>query len=371
MRDPMDRPALRIVHLTGGYRAFDLGDDDIRIGPDFQRHMLKIPTPTYNALYRALISIGLQPIGVDFIASRAQVEMNLPPDFQTFSSSSGFAALKAERAWSDVKNVPEQRTSEIFDFSGRFATYHRLLTLRIRELSEAYRGCLVAQLTDIDGKYKSPVDRALFSNGFQLYIEAALHAFLADAAGMRDLIAEAVWRLVLGEVATDVTTLSAFLKKTRTRQADSPLVAEVHSAGAADGWLKVLTDLRNAVTHIAPLANAHELHMSQVRHQPLQGGSIPVVHYPMLRADGTARTRSERIDLDDGQRREVQVRRYRDFVNESGDGLAYAVACADRLVTLSARVRQTAGLEHRMHEITDADIVGEVRVHRPGQNERP
>ena len=360
------RPALRIIHLTGGYRAYDFGETEIRVGLDFQRCMLAIPNQPYNDVFAALESIGLQVIGTDFTSSPYQREMHLPPDFQTFTSHSGFAALWGERSWSDVKNVQAQRTRKILDISGRFATYHRLLTLRIREMSEAYRGGIIAQLTDIDGKYRTPNEGELFDNGFQGHIEASIHAFLADAAALRDLIAEAAWKLILNHQDDNVTTFSTFLKKTRNFVADHPLIAELHQAGAEGGWIKNLTDLRNAVTHIAPLANTHELHSSQLRQQRLRGGSVPTLHYPLTMADGSLRPRPEPIDFDDHAGLEARFRTYHDFVSGSGDALVYASKCADQLVAVATRVREAAGLAHKILTITDADLVGPARFYRTG-----
>jgi hypothetical protein len=112
-----------------------------------------------------------------------------------------------------------------------------------------------------------------------MHIEAAIHAFPADAAGMRDLIAEAAWRLVLKQPAADVTTLATLLKRTRARS--EPLIVEIREAGAEGGWLKALTELRNAVTHIAPLANTHEVHLIDFRLQALGSGVLPYLHYPL------------------------------------------------------------------------------------------
>lgn len=360
------RPALRIVHLTGGYRAYDFGESEIRVGLDFQRYMLAIPNQPYNDVFAALESIGLQVIGTDFISSPSQQEMHLPPDFQTVTLHSGFAALWGERSWSDVKNVQAQRTRMILDISGRFATYHRLLTLRIREMSEAYRGGILAQLTDIDGKYKKPNEGDLFDNGFQNYIEAAIHAFLADAAALRDLIAEAAWKLILGQNNNEVTTFRAFLKKTKSFVSDHLLIAQLHQAGAEGGWIKNLTDLRNAVTHIAPLANTHELHTSQLRQQSLRDGSIPTLHYPLTMADGSLRPRAEPIDFDDHAGLDARFRTYGEFVNSSGDALIYASKCADQLVAVATQVREAAGLKHEIRTITGADLAGPVRLHRTG-----
>jgi hypothetical protein len=368
MTDPLPsagRPALRVIHLTGGQRAFDLGEPKIRIGPDLNRPFLTIPDQPYAEAYRALASIGLAPIGVDFITGPPRLREQAPADFQTLAEDHHCTALWCERAWSDVRNVPSQRDAITLSISARFTTYHRLLTLRIRDLSEAYRRCLLARLTDIDGQYSHPVPGSLFSNGFQTLIEAGIHAWLADAAGMRDLIAEAIWRLVLRESSDQVTTLTAFLRRTKGRDDDSGLIADLQAAGAADAWLKVLSDLRNGIIHAAPLANTHELHMTQCREQPLQGGSMPALHYPLTAAGGLLRPRPDPIDFEDEAALEGRLREYRAFVDASGDALTYACATTTRLVVLANRVREAAGLSHRIRQITSADIIGPVRFAAP------
>jgi len=360
------RPALRIVHLPGGLRAYDIGDANIRIGPDLRCHLLSIPTQPYRRVYLALGSIGLDTLGVDFITNTGPISELQPPDFHIYTAGAGFAAMTGERAWSDVKNVPEQATAEILNIAGRFTTYHRLLTLRIRDLSEAYRACLLLHLTDLDGKYAAPVEGQLFSNLFRTHIEAAMHAFLADAAGLRDLIAETIWRLVLNRSTREVTTLATILKRTRSSPAEHPLLAELHAAGAEGRWLKVLTDLRNAIIHIAPLGNTHELHLMQLRLNPVKGGVVPGLHFPLTAADGTVRPRSEPIEVRDEAQFKARRDTYRDFVDGSGDALAYACQTTALLIGLAARVRVATGLRQQMLQITDADIVGKVRIFKGG-----
>jgi hypothetical protein len=359
--EPRPRPALRVIHLAGGLRAFDLGDDEVRVGPDYEWSLLQFPTQPYAQTFTALRGIGLRTIGVDFIAHRTTAVLRDPPDFQAFSLVGGFAGLDGERAWSQVKNVREQRSPEVVDTAARFSTYHRLLNLRLRELSAAYNNCLLAKLTDMDGSYRRPTDRTLFANGHLVNVEAAIHAFLADAAGLRDLIAEAVWRLVLREPAPDVTTLATLLKRTRTRADTPPLLSEIRTAGSVGGWLKAMTELRNAITHVAPLANSHELHSMQVRLQPLQGGSVPIVHYPLTTADGGLRPRPSFVDFDETAQLKARFDEYDEFVNQSGDALIYASETFDRLVSLATRVRLAAGLKHQLLTITDADIIGPVQ----------
>jgi hypothetical protein len=262
-----------------------------------------------------------------------------------------------------VKNVPDQRTPEVLDISGRFKAYHRLLTLRIGDLSEAYRHCLFGQMFDLQGKRQHPPDRQLFSNGFQPRLEAAVHAWLADAAGLRDLIAEAVWRLVLKDAEPGPKKLAPFLTATKARTAEHPLVAELQIAGAAGGWLKVLSDLRNDVLHTAPLANSQELDSMQVRMLQLaSGGGLPSAHYPLTLADGGLRPRPAPVNFDDEANLRSRLDAYRDFVDGSGDALDYAVRTTERLIGLATRIREAAGLTHKIRNITSADLIGPIQI---------
>jgi hypothetical protein len=360
-------PALRIVHLDGGLRAYDLGEPETRVGPDYKRHHMTFPRQPYAELYGVLRSLGFRPVGVEFFTNSAVPEDIQPPDFEVLSDTLACSTLQAQRAWSDVRHVAGQRSAEVLDLAGRFSTYHRLLTIRVRDLSEAYRRCLLAQLTTPDGRYQVPRPGTLFANGFQTYIEAALHAFLADAAGLRDLIAEATWRLVLKKPQSDVTTLGKFLKRSKDERFRSPLVESIHVAGSDGGWLKRLTDLRNTVTHVAPLANTHELHETQLRMLPLRGGALPIAHYPLTMADGSLRSRPEPIDFDaeDEDVLKARLDEYRQFVEHSRDALAYVTDVLDRLVMLGNVVRTAAGLRSQMRTMTDKDIVGPVTIYGP------
>lgn len=357
-----DLLSLRIVHLHGGLRAFDFGDPQVTLGPAQDVPLLGLGRPAYRELFAALANASFPPIGVDFLTHKAEVCGIAPPDWRVFNLQSGFSALDAEQAWGNVRHVAGQKTPEIADFAGRFTTYHRLLNLRIRELSDAYARALRARLLDDEGRYEPPSKGGLFSNGFLTYIEAAIHAFLADAAGFRDLIAEAAWRLVLREGSADVTTLGSFLKRTRTRH--HPITEAMRVAGANGGWLKNLTDLRNAVTHIAPMANTHEIRMIDLRLRTVGTVAVAQIHYPLTTSSGGSRDRPARIDFTNEAQIRGRLEEYRDFVAKSGDALAYAAITFQRLVSLAKDVRLASGLKSEILHLTDKDIIGPVTIRR-------
>lgn len=361
-RTPMDDSkfsALRVVHLQGGQRAFDLFEAHVTVGVSEEQPILTIPRPRYPTLYAVLRQIGFSSIGVDVLSHIGEAHGVIPPNWQVCNNQTGFSAMMRERAWTDVRNVPSQKTPELIDFAGRFTTYHRLLSHRVRELSEAYSRALRAALLDLDGKPKPLVSGGLFSNGFLTYIDAAIHGFLADAVCFRDLISEAVWRLVLKESSTEVKVLPSLVKTSKSSR--EPVVLAIHAA-AKDGWLKQLTDLRNGVTHIAPLANAHELHMADLRLKSVGEVTVPYVHYPLTTKDGGMRDRPPRVVFSNDEKTRNVIKEYRAFVAESGDALEYAAATFDRLVGLASDVRLAAGLQSQVLLITDKDIIGPVRI---------
>jgi len=215
----------------------------VEVDPD--KVFAEFHRPPYGQLYAVLDRHGLRPVGVDISSHRLQANGLMPPDWRVFIAGKGFYVSDVEQAWGNIRNVEGQKDPILVDLSLRFQTYLRLLLLRIRCLSEAYHLALRARLLGAE-VFGREATTGLFAGAYLTDIEAAIHAFLADASGLRDLIAEALWRLVLKHEDGEVTVLSSFLKKARC--SDDPLVAEVVSAGVEGGWLKTLTTLRNAIT---------------------------------------------------------------------------------------------------------------------------
>lgn len=107
---------------------------------------------------------------------------------------------------------------------------------------------------------------------------------MADAAAYRDLIAETVWRLVLGGEAS-VTTLGTFVKK--AAKETNPLAVQIVADGKPGGWLKTFTDLRNEITHVAPVGRSQTFHFCEPREVALKKqGNVVQLHYPLLQGKG-------------------------------------------------------------------------------------
>lgn len=349
--------AIRVVHLRGGLRAIDLGNGPVSIEVDPDKVFAEFQRPRYSQLYGMLSHHGMTPVGVDISSHRMQADGLMPPDWRVFVAGKGFYISDVEQDWGNVRNVEGQKDAALVDLSLRFQTYLRLLLLRIRHLSEAYHQALRAKMLSAEA-FGGEATPGLFAGAYLTDIEAAIHAFLADASGLRDLIAEALWRLVMKQEDGAVTVLSSFLKKARSH--DDPLVAEVVAAGAEGGWLKTLTTLRNAITHVAPLAQSQELHMMDLRQATLGDIAAPILHFPLLTEAGELRARPTLFAGSPREMMQARLEEYRAFVAGSGDALEYCLQTLDRLAHLAARVRVAAGLQAEMMVFDQSNIIGGV-----------
>lgn len=344
----------RLVHLLGGLHVLDdcSGRATIQTGPDaISGHF---PAPPYPNLYATLRSLGLIPIGVEFVNDLSIRGLDAP-DWECLWVPGGFRAKDERRAWGDVRTAAlKDKNGPVIDLASRSITYVELLGIRILDLSIAYNQMLRAwRLTRGEPGH-------FFSNTFQRNIDAAVHAFVADAASYRDLIAEIVWRLVLNG-QEKVTTLASFIKKAAT--ASHPLAVSIIAAGKPGGWLKVFTDLRNEITHVAPAGRSQSLHFCEPREVALAtSGSVVQLHYPLLEQGGEIRRVDyNSFDYDNDQAIQSAIESYKEYVGSSIDGLQYAWETFGKLLTLHGEAGAAANLRSEQRTLTKDDIIGEIR----------
>ncbi len=341
----------RIVHLLGGLRAVDDRQGKVFVQAGRDCKFCEFPVPNYAKLYAALRALKLETVGAEFVNDHSYQGLDTP-DWQCAAPSGQFSMRLERHAWADVRHAAIQdRNPEIADGAARAKTYVDLLAVRIFQLSGEYNGCLRAWhlgAGDPNGTF--------FENGFVRNIDAAIHAFAADAASLRDLIAELVWRDVQGEVE-EVRTLGTFLKRNRDNQ--DPLVSEIVAEGQNGGWIKQLTDLRNHITHVAPVGRGHALHFCEARKRNIGDiPDIPTLHYPLLGDDGSIlEILDSSIDYDDAGAFKAAIREYQNIVSQSIDALQYAWETVARLVDLLGDVRQRAGYRTETPHLTEDDIV--------------
>ncbi len=351
-------PALRVVHLAGGLRAIDFNQPQVRIEvvPNVQFGSFR--TPDYQNLFQVLVTLGFRPIGADFYTRHADSEGS-PPDWQAFRVDGGYYAMLAERSWSGVRYAASRdgnATLEILASKAR--TYLRLLPLRLRQLSEAYNSSLARALT---GRSTVKIGHH-FGNEWGEHIDAAIHAFLSDAAAFRDVLSEIVWRVILGNDDKSVTSLSGLLNKTKNNR--HPIVVLIRES-AKDGWISHLSDLRNQIVHVAPVADSQEHHMCELRaHRSPSGQDIPTIHLALLEGSGHVRKPSSTfVDYNDEEAVKASLASYQEYVRSSRDALDVCEYFCAKLVSLSMRIKNFGFLEEREIIITDDDIVGPIELY--------
>lgn len=351
----MDFDETRIFHILGGLRAVDNGRGDICVGVASNPRLCAIARPPKKQLYTVMCEANLQPIGGEIIYHLAQTIGAMPPTWET-SYNGRTKAKDARVMWANIRADTARRGQrEICDLAGRITTYLELLSIRIRQLSDAYNATLNAHLIN-----QSSIKPGLFSTIYMVEIEAALHAFFADAASFRDLLAESCWRLVLRQGGREVTRMRTFLNK--AKNSSDPIAQELVRAGAAGGWIKNLTDVRNDIVHVAPVAQSQEHSFCDLRMVEVdQDGRVPILHYPLTQKDGSIRRPSDRfVDYSEKTNVERSLEEYREFVKDSMDALENAWRTFSRLVELSESIRMDAGLTAGIPIITPT---GGVRTH--------
>lgn len=352
----------RIVHLHGGLRAFDGGGPKTDIGMCNGAVLAQFNSPPYQSLYSGLTQLGLRPLGVEFQTAPAGLVGASLPDWRCFSLVSGFYAAKEDEIWMGVRhNASTTGQPLVADLAGRCGTYLRLLSIRVREISEAYGRCLHGYMAN-----KKRIEAGFFTNDWTQYVDAALHAYMADAASFRDLLAEMVWRLVLGQSLPATSTLGGFIKQAAAKDSGVALVKDVLAQAKEGGWLRNLSDVRDAIIHVAPLSRSQEFHFVATRLLSLPGGvSLPALHYPLTEADGSIRRRpSEPVDFTDEAKIKLALEQYHAFVARSGDALDFAIESFLRLTALAREVQTYCKLVSKPIVLTSKEIIGPITVTR-------
>lgn len=342
---------LRVVHLRGGLRAVDDRSGKCAIQVEYNQVFGHFQTTEYSQLYSQLIGLSLPPLGCEFV-NAASYQGQQPPDWELASPENGFLILAERNAWSNIRFAEsENGNAATADIAGRTATYLQLLSIRMLQLSRAYNDMLRCWAQNRNRKAGH-----LFDNLYMTYVDAAVHAFVADAASFRDLITESIWCLVL-QNAPRVTRLTSFRREVSSSQ--HPLADVVLQAANEGGWLFKFTALRNDIIHVAPIGKRAGLHMCMIQELAIGASVFPYLRYPLLDTDGAVRaSRLPDLRTDEAARRSLKD--YKAFVERSIDALDYAWDITNKLVELQRGVRTAAGLHAEFPHITDNDVIGDI-----------
>lgn len=344
----------RLLHLPGGLRLLDERKEKIVLQLHAGKTYATIATPEYSLVYATVAQIGLPTIGVEF-PTLDTLRGVAAADWQAASPSKGFA-LRAERnAWTQVRTLAQSEGREFdADLANRASTYLDLAAIRLFDLSNCYSRVLIAFDHDSDARQKIGF---LYHDGFVTALEAAIHAFAADAASFRDLIIEAAWRLLkLGD--QPVRKIERFLNAYKNKIGTHPIGDELWSVSKG-GWLYQLSTLRNEITHAAPIGG-RGMRDCAVRAHQLGEGILPRLHYPLFGSNGKLFDDAVDADFADDARARAAMERYIAWSDSSVDALDYAWRVTDQLVNLLAKVRIASDIRGEMPTITDKDIIGPV-----------
>lgn len=341
----------RVIHLIGGLRAVDNCSGIISIHIDAARKLGEFVPNGYAETYSDLNYLGLQPLGVEF-PNDLSLSGQIPEDWQFFSKFNDFELMEERDAWSNIRYAASKDgNSVVFDYAARAASYLDLLSIRILQLSNAYSQMLSGN--------SEPKPNQFYSSWALSYIDAAIHAFLADAACLRDFIAEITWDLILKGTPKH-TTLRKFI--TNAKNEKHFIATEILTAADDGGWIKVLSSLRNHIIHVAPLSRRSSFHMCQIREIKKGDVHVPILHYPLLSISDGSLWDFESVDLRSIESLRAGKMEYRKFSETSHDALSYLCDVLSKLIALLRKIRLELKLRSERIVITDADVIGKITV---------
>lgn len=352
---PASRP-VRIIHLLGGLRAYSAPGQPVKVGQQNLTYF-QFENVDYSMLYQVLSKIGLTPIGVEFVEMQEQISGVHPANFEVLSPT-GFENMASRREWTNVAtaNVREATNHPHVNLARRISTYQRLLSWRLLQISEAYHRMSYEVRTEVE---RNPtVGKYGFENQWTWELQTTIHGFLSDAATLRDVLAEAVWKLLVRDEQHDVLTMGSLMKKAKNHE-DS-FVQNFINQGKDCGWLGSLTDIRNETTHVVPLKGLHETFYCFMRETPIQDSSpVMSMHCPLTTGDWELRRGVNREVKwsNDSQAREA-LKTYNDYVETSGDALEYCWRTICKFAEWAEKLRVEAKLTAKPLTLTDEDLAG-------------
>ena len=371
MRTPHpDWLAARVVHLTGGCRAYNNFDPLLVFEPALASgHKVQMEFRAYNYLYAHLKTADLASIGFDFVTDPTAAVGLVPADWRPYHHwpTSVWPCQDEIDRWSQIGYAGgKAKNARLWDISRRVSHQLRVCAWRLRQISESYREQLHARTAT--GTFRAGTR---FEDGYTWLCYLAIQAFLIDACVLRDYLAEFYSMYCCPEPdlisGLHITSMSGLKKQVIDKlSSTNQITDEFRSAIKKGGWLHLLGAYRDLVVHCVPLARSDsslvalstELIIREV-------GSLPAVSLP-LPENPSAISKSwasgeHLASLED----ELSF-----FVNAnrgsapSTDGLIYAHACLGNLTKLVMALGKHAPLRPEIPHFTDDDINGEINFTR-------
>ena len=298
-----DQPEMppRIIHLPGGLRALDGGSDTISVQVNTTMQLARFDAPPYAQLCSILAGLGLSTIGIEFVNASTYAG-HYPPDWEIAAPTGGFVAMEERNQWRSIRHAAHTAGDHaLADMAARSASYLSMMAIRLIELSNRYN-LMLANWMRGDRK-----PGRLFVDLNLPYIDAAIHAFVADAGSYRDLLAEITWRVVLGKTPK-IRKLAKLIREEAAT--GHPIAASLIAGASGTGWLKQFGDLRDVIVHVAPIGRNTDMHSCTVRERRFGQGDVPTLHYPLLDADGSVHRADDVFDISSNSAAREGIARY-------------------------------------------------------------
>ena len=283
---------VRVVHLGGGLRAVSEPQKKVFLEPHSPEGTIAVDLDDFGSLYGVIEKhLHLKVIGCDFFELKEQVLGYMPPEWRPFNRARnlGWATNDAAQVWSEISHAAFRANNLVLAQQARhISTQLRICIARLRDLSEKYHQHLSAMVEG--GAYR---ETRGYTGNFTDEIFISVHAALFELCTLRDFITGFVGYAVFGAANLG---LGSFLKRARGGQDKPAIVAQILDAAKDEdndeGWLHLLTEYRNLITHNAPLADAHGVVM--VRHINISVGEkcfAPSVSLPLPNSPKVLRKR--------------------------------------------------------------------------------
>ena len=362
--DTLDWPAFRVFHFAGGVRADDF--DAPTVG--FQTKVLsgqvcRFRGKSYRSVFADFSKLKLSLLGVDFYFPTSNNERRSPPSWRVFSR--GWPSDEQRQGWSFIASSAfNERDGYAWDLASRLTQQWRICNWRVRQISEAYANQLDGCTLETLSKHGE-----MFEDGFTSLVYDSVQSYLVDAGVLRDYLIEFVvniyWKSKRLWSGGKVTTLGGLLSKANRKlipDADllGDLILEISKSGE---WLSTMGQYRDLVVHTAPLGMAGPRLHAIVQHLKFPHGSImPSIKFPLPSNPEKIRMdRAKGIHFEELFSKLIKsFSDLRDFV----DALGYVSEVHSSLAKLSNTIMLQSPIEGRIPVITEADIIGEIKIER-------
>jgi hypothetical protein len=360
----------RLARLCGGLIAVHnpgAGHADIATGLGVPV-LARVTVPHFSALVHALESEGLRVLGLESIESELELNGASPPQWRAFCPSRGWTVYEAIRDWRERSFAAHKEDGAAFaDLAARIAFGLAAAEERLRQTAVAYSAQLRGR--QMRGEL---VSQAVFDDLHGLGVALAIHAAFYDFGAIRDAIAEFLARFVfkLG-AAYRSWDMSKLVEALRSKSHGDGLADELlritSSRSSPRGWLYMMSQYRNLFMHVAPLQFTRSTRFVVQEMQSFGAlGQLPLLYHPLpadpeaLKADRLARLRER------GQRGGSLDMGQMPGRTSEPDALEYLGTTLLMLAEFAHMVAARAPYERMPIRLTDADLVGGVRIHRDG-----